>query len=105
MMPLRADRRDLWLRRFGMVVIAALALGAFGHFWHHLTDDGCESPRQGFPHPCAQCAGFHNGALAENTQAAAAPRLSDHATVFVAEDLDRVAQPRVAGSPRAPPLS
>jgi hypothetical protein len=91
------------LRTFGIVVVAILALASAGHFWHHLTDDGCESPRQ--PHPCAQCSGLHAGVVAEAIHAAAAPRLADLAAVFVGEDLDRVEQPRVTGSPRAPPLS
>jgi len=104
MMPLTAMLRLRSLRRFAVLVIAALALASAGHFWHHLVDD-CENPHQGFPHPCAQCAGFHAGVIAEDIQAAPAPRLSDLAAVFIAEDLDRAAQQRVAGSPRAPPLA
>jgi len=105
MMPLKTDPRRRWLRSLGVLVIALLALGSAGHFWHHLTDDSCESPRQGFPHPCSQCAGFHGGVLAEATQAAAAPRLADLTPVFVGEDIDRVPQPRGVGAPRAPPLT
>jgi hypothetical protein len=84
-----------------MLIIAVLALASAGHFWHHLTDD-CESSRLG-SHPCAQCAGFHSGVLAEAIQATFAPRLADLAIVFVGEDLDRVEQPRGIGSPRGPP--
>lgn len=104
MMPLSVDRRVRWMRTFGLVVLAVLALGSAGHFWHHLTDD-CESSGQGFPHPCAQCGGLHAGVLAEAIQAAAAPRLEVLAPVDVAADADRVVQPRGTGSPRAPPLS
>lgn len=105
MIPRRAVSRSRWLRAFGIVVVAILALASAGHFWHHLTDDGCESSRDAFPHPCAQCAGFHAGVVAESIQAAAAPQLGDLSAIFVGEDIDRVEQPRVTGSPRAPPLS
>jgi len=104
MMPLRVERRMRWMRTFGVVVLAVLALGSAGHFWHHLTDD-CESSSQGFPHPCAQCGGLHAGVLAEGIQTAAAPRLADLALVDVACDANRAVQTRGAGSPRAPPLS
>ncbi|TMQ71674.1 MAG: hypothetical protein E6K80_04845 [Candidatus Eisenbacteria bacterium] len=101
-MTLEPDRRKHWLRSFGILVIAVLALASAGHFWHHLTDD-CES-RQSFPHPCAQCAGFHGGVLSEAIQVTATPRLVDLATVCVAENRDRTEQPRGFSSTRAPPL-
>ncbi|HET9327854.1 MAG TPA: hypothetical protein VFQ05_13895 [Candidatus Eisenbacteria bacterium] len=105
MMPLRTRLRSDRLRAFGIVVIAVLALASAGHIWHHLTDEACENPRDAFPHPCAQCAGLHGGVVAEAIQAAPAPRLVDHAAVFLGQDLDRVEQSRGTASPRAPPLS
>ena len=105
MKPRQDHLRNRWLRSLGIVVIAVLALAAGGHFWHHLTDAACDSPRDAYPHPCAQCAGFHGGVVAESIQAAAAPRLTDLAAVFVAPDCDRVGQTRGTGSPRGPPLS
>ena len=92
------------MRSFGLLVLAVLALASAGHFWHHLTDD-CESNPHGLSHPCAQCAGFHAGLLSESIQTAAAPRLADLETVFLADGPDRAERPRGRCTPRAPPLS
>ena len=104
MMPLRSDRRGRWMRSFGLLVLAVLALASVGHFWHHLTDD-CEASPRGLSHPCAQCAGFHAGLLTEAIQTASAPRLGEIDAVFLGELPDRAEQPRGSGAPRAPPLS
>src|SRR5690242_10576654 len=81
MKPWLQGRRTRWLRSLGILVIAVLALASAGHFWHHLTDD-CENGRQSFPHPCAQCAGFHAGVLAESIQTAGTPCVSPVIDVF-----------------------
>jgi hypothetical protein len=96
------ERRGL--RQVGVVVLVALALGAAGHFWHHLSDRACERPDQGRPHPCAQCSALHGGVLAEESQRAVPPGLSAIDRLVLLDDGDRAVALRGGGSPRAPPL-
>jgi hypothetical protein len=92
------------MRRFGILVIALLALGSAGHFWHHVTDD-CENNPHGLSHPCAQCAGFHGGLLSEATQTTTVPRIADLAAVVTGELPEVFGQSRRLAVPRAPPTS
>jgi hypothetical protein len=87
-----------------LTLFGVLLLGSACHFWHHLTDPGCDAGR-GKAQPCATCSALHGGSVVADPEIEPLPDHRPATEVAFAPFVFTGATTVIAAAPRGPPAA